>query len=117
MEKAEKKSRDRPVGRPKGTGRRSSSIMGDAKLSGELPHEFMLRIMRGGAIQQKRVNPETGEYEDTEFYPAFKYRLECAKYAAPYFAAKLAHIPLLNGETPDMGDIIKEFVTILKAIP
>lgn len=47
-----------------------------AALTGELPHEFLLRVGRGETI---------GEH-----VPTFQERVDAAKAAAPYFAPKLA---------------------------
>ena len=47
-----------------------------AKAGGELPHQFLLRIMRGEVIDGER--------------PSLQMRIAAAVSAAPYFAPKLA---------------------------
>ncbi|WP_139224878.1 hypothetical protein [Dokdonella immobilis] len=49
-----------------------------AAKTGELPHEFLLRIARGEKI---------GEHE-----PTFQERVDAAKAAAPYYAARLGAV-------------------------
>lgn len=48
----------------------------EAAATGELPHEFLLRIARGESIDGHA--------------PAFNERIDAAKAAAPYFAPRLA---------------------------
>ena len=49
-----------------------------AKATGELPHEFLLRVVRGEEIDGT--------------IPTFEQRVDAAAVAAPYFAPKLASI-------------------------
>ena len=110
----------RPVGRPKGsTGRGNvkarpenpynrasgrtlsprlqvAEIKRKAALSGDLPHEFLLKIMRGDMF-----------YHDGEAVrPTIEMRIDCAKAAAPYFAPRLAQVQVTETMTDDDIDSI-----------
>lgn len=73
-----------------------------AALTGELPHEILLRAARGEVFYLKKqiaVNHEDGPkkgqfshfiYEDVEYYPDYEQRIDAAKAAAPYYAPKLS---------------------------
>lgn len=77
-----------------------------AQKSGVLPHEWLLNVMRGEPIMQKRLV----EYTDGQsgitalrvieepYYPPPEFRLEAAKAAAPYYAPKLAVKVVENAE-------------------
>lgn len=70
-------------GRKKGgVNRLSLEAVEKAKQTGELPHEFLLRVSRGETIT-------TGKEVYT---PTFKDRVHAAEAAAPYFAHKLAAV-------------------------
>lgn len=65
------------AGRPKGAvAKITEEAVAKAKAGGELPHQFLLRIVRGEAID--------GEV------PSLQMRIAAAVSAAPYFAPKLA---------------------------
>lgn len=65
------------AGRPKGAiSRAAKDAIKRAKASGELPHEFLLRVSRGEKIDGK--------------VSSIQARIDAAKAAAPYFAAKLS---------------------------
>jgi hypothetical protein len=67
------------AGRPVGaTTMRTREIADKAAASGMLPHEFLLAVVRGEAIDGA--------------VPTFADRLEAAKAAAPYFAPKLSSV-------------------------
>ncbi len=67
------------AGRPMGAAtQRTREIADKAAASGLLPHEFLLRVVRGEAIDGT--------------VPSFADRLEAAKAAAPYFAPKLSSV-------------------------
>ena len=66
-------------GRPKGAiGKMSAMAVLQAKATGELPHEFLLRIVRGRPIDGQ--------------VPTLEQRMSAAIAAAPYFSPKLAAI-------------------------
>jgi hypothetical protein len=66
-------------GRPKGAvNRLSAKAVEAAQRSGELPHEFLLRIARGEEIDGHR--------------PTFQERMAAAQASAPYYAPKLASV-------------------------
>ena len=58
-----------------------------AKATGELPHEFLLRVSRGEPIDGKKPKPSE--------------RIDAAKAAAPYFAPKLTYT---EGEAGKPGE-------------
>ncbi|MEN9846093.1 MAG: hypothetical protein RIS36_1240 [Pseudomonadota bacterium] len=67
------------AGRPKGSvAKITEEAVARAKEGGELPHQFLLRIVRGDAIDGER--------------PSLQMRIAAAVAAAPYFAPKLAAI-------------------------
>lgn len=69
----------RPPGRPKGaTNKASRETRERAAASGLLPHEFLLAVTRGEAVDG--------------YVPSFAERLEAAKAAAPFYAPKLSAV-------------------------
>ena len=70
------------------TGRWAEESRKRARDSGELPHEFLLRVARGEPIElyDKNSNGEVAEYTH---YPTFGDRVEAATSCANYFAPKL----------------------------
>ena len=69
-----------------------------AALSGMLPHEWLLKVMRGEGIEQrywevtrdKKGNEINRTLKMQVVYPMFSERMDAAKSAAPFFAARLA---------------------------
>jgi hypothetical protein len=67
------------AGRPKGAvAKLAATAVARAKSTGELPHEFLLRIVRGEMIDDQ--------------IPSLEQRIAAAVSVAPYFAPKLAAI-------------------------
>ena len=67
------------AGRPKGAvAKMSAAAVVQAKATGELPHEFLLRVVRGECIDDQ--------------IPTLEQRIAAAVSVAPYFAPKLAAI-------------------------
>jgi hypothetical protein len=67
------------AGRPKGAvSKLTATAVARAKSTGELPHEFLLRIVRGEMIDGQ--------------LPSLEQRIAAAVSVAPYFAPKLAAI-------------------------
>ena len=67
------------AGRPKGAvAKMTASAVAHAKSTGELPHEFLLRVVRGETIDEQ--------------IPSLEQRIAAAVSVAPYFAPKLAAI-------------------------
>lgn len=67
------------AGRPVGAIQKwSRKAIIEAAATGELPHQFLLRVSRGGEVDGRE--------------PTFEERLDAAKAAAPYFAPKLAQV-------------------------
>lgn len=83
--------------------RQSQEAIARAAETGELPHEFLLRIARGEPIDQK-VKGANGEIVMTQITPSFDDRRDAAKAAAPYFAAKLSNIEVVKGMNDDELD-------------
>ena len=69
-----------------------------AKATGILPHEWLLNIVRGEPVEQKRwkiERDENGKEISRELvveivYPDFPVRMDAAKAASPYYAPRLA---------------------------
>ena len=75
-------------GRP-GAGRKpgqvnkvSKAAIEEAKATGELPHEFLLRVARGEAI----------EHHGSHIKLDIETRIACAEAVAPYYAPRLASV-------------------------
>lgn len=62
----------------------------EAMASGDLPHMWLLRVMRGEEFEEKHISPKTGKVTTIKRYPTLIERIDAAKAAAPYFAPKLA---------------------------
>lgn len=59
-----------------------------ARESGELPHEFLLRVARGEPIETVEL-AEDGTPTEKTIYPTFSDRVDAANQCANYFAPKL----------------------------
>lgn len=59
-----------------------------ARDSGELPHEFLLRVARGEPIEIVELEEDGSPIEKT-VYPTFADRVEAANQCANYYAPKL----------------------------
>lgn len=59
-----------------------------ARDSGELPHEFLLRVSRGDVITIKEFDGD--EIKEKTYYPSFQDRIDAAQLCANYFAPKLS---------------------------
>lgn len=60
-----------------------------ARMSGQLPHEFLLHVCRGEVVVEKYLDDE-GLVQEREVYPDIGMRIDAAKAAAPFFAPKLS---------------------------
>lgn len=60
-----------------------------ARMSGQLPHEFLLHVCRGDVVVEKYLDEE-GLVQEREVYPDIGMRIDAAKAAAPFFAPKLS---------------------------
>lgn len=94
-------------GRPLGsTNRLIREARERARETGELPHEFLLRIAQGQVITRKIIDPLTQkEVEVVENYD-FEARKDAAKAAAPYFAPKISTVEVIRGVQDDELDSI-----------
>lgn len=94
------------AGRPAGS---MSKIATEARqkaiLSGELPHEFLLRVARGEAIFREHID-EDGVIKKVQEVYDFEARKDAAKSAAPYFAPKISTVEVIHGVTDDELDNI-----------
>ena len=85
------------AGRKKGTPNSKAMVLeyktirAQAIESGELPHEFLLRVSRGEKIKAA-IHLLTGGYQEVELPPTLEQRIDAAKAAAPFFAPRLAQI-------------------------
>ena len=67
-----------------------------AALSGDLPHEFLLGIMRGNCVW----------HDGVKIRPSLEMRIDCAKAAAPFYSPKLAQVSV----TETMSDADLDFI-------
>lgn len=106
------------AGRPKG---RITSVSAKARQqaseTGLLPHEWLLKVSRGEAIEQKRwkitydkQGNEKSRELITEFhYPDFPTRIDAAKAASPYYAPRLAvQTVSVNGNSDAVAAVLKD---------
>ena len=90
-----RKGAGRPVG---AVNRVAKEAIAAAKAEGILPHEWLLNVVRGEPVEQKRWKIERDEHGKeisrelvTELvYPDFPVRMDAAKAASPYYAPRLA---------------------------
>jgi len=83
----------RKPGRPPGTiNKTSAMVIERASASGMLPHEILLSFARGERQVHRTEDPQTGEVKEIGFWPDPDMRVQCANYAAPYYAPKLAQV-------------------------
>ena len=92
--------------KPNSVNRISKEAREKALASGELPHEFLLRIARGEIITRQFRNPATGRMETVEEQYSFEDRKDAAKAAAPYFAPKISTVEVIKGVAEDELDSI-----------
>ena len=74
--------------------------------TGELPHEFLLRIVRGEAIYRDHVHPRTKLVTKIAEIYGFTERIDAAKAAAPYYAPKISTVEVIHGVSDDELDAI-----------
>lgn len=74
--------------------------------TGELPHEFLLRIVRGEAIYRDHVHARTKEVTKVAEVYGFPERIDAAKAAAPYYAPKISTVEVIHGVSDDELDAI-----------
>ncbi len=102
-EPVKKNKGGRPVG---AAGKLALEARKKAQETGELPHEFLLRIARGEVITRKVLNPVTGEIAEIQEDYDFEARKDAAKAAAPYFAPKISTVEVIRGVQDDELDSI-----------
>lgn len=96
--------------------------------TGDLPHEWLLKVSRGEPIIQRRLiieyhkaGPKKGEelsrsWIEEEIYPSFDTRVDAAKASAPFYAPRLATQTMQFGkETTE--NIVKALATLAEALP
>lgn len=76
-----------------------------AAATGELPHEFLLRVSRGEVIRTQFVDDFGVVQERVEVYD-FDKRVDAAKAAAPYYAPKISTVEVISGMNEDDLDSI-----------
>lgn len=111
-----------PVGGPRpNAGRKPGSKLAmselsqaEAKLAGILPHEWLLKVVRGEPIEQnytvdvldKKGNIIGQEVMTKTVYPDLPMRHDAAKAAAPYYAPRLAtQVITLKGREDLLGQL------------
>lgn len=102
----------------KSSKRVKGSAQKEAEDRGVLPHEWLLDVMLGKPVKQRRVqivcdavgNEIHREWVEEDYYADFETRVEAAKSAAPYYASRLASIR----STIDTGSEADKVVEALK---
>lgn len=93
-------------GRPKGSmSKIAKAARINALATGELPHEFLLRVSRGEVITRRVIGEDGKVTEIREDYD-FPMRMDAAKSAAPYFAPKISTVEVIHGVPDDELDNI-----------
>lgn len=101
-----KAGRGRPVG---STNRLIKEARERARETGELPHEFLLRISQGQVITRKVMDPITKAVKEVVEEYDFDARRDAAKAAAPYFAPKISTVEVIRGvQDDDLDALIAE---------
>ena len=105
------------AGRKQGqTSKMTMRMREEAAASGQLPHEWLLQISRGGAIKQhrlvityKRGKEVSREWIEDDYYPCFSDRMDAAKAAAAYYAPRLAAqvVKLDDDKTKTMAQFLE----------
>lgn len=72
-----------------------------AQESGDLPHEFLLKVMKGDPIPHPCRDIETDEIVTMLMIPNMDMRIEAAKAAAPFYAAKQSPQKIAGGGNKD----------------
>lgn len=97
-----KRGRGRPVGT---TTLINQKAIAKAKESGDLPHEFLLRIARGELITRMVKNAK-GQIDEVEEVYDFQDRKDAAKACAPYYAPKISTVEVIRNVTDNELDNI-----------
>lgn len=85
-------------GRPPGAiSKLSREAREKAAATGILPHEFLLKIVRGEPIFRTEIHPITGAKVIIQETYDFDARRDAAKAAAPYYAPKISTVEVING--------------------
>ena len=85
-----KKGTTKTGGRKKGTPNKvSRATVLQARRTGELPHEFLLRLMRGRDKFKTVVVLADGKTKELMRLPTLPERFDAARAAAPYYAPRL----------------------------
>jgi hypothetical protein len=87
-----------------------------ALATGLLPHEWLLKIARGEPIVQKRWVHDfdkegrslSRELVEDVVFPTIDQRIDCAKAAAPYYAARISIQHNTHSSTEDLATVMKE---------
>lgn len=83
-----------------------------AESTGELPHEFLLRIARGEVITRNVIHPVSGKETTIVEEYDFEARKDAAKAAAPYFAPKISTVEVIkNVDDSELDSIIAELAS------
>ncbi len=87
-------------GRPVGSmSRMAREARERAQETGELPHEFLLRVSRGQAIMREVVDADTGAITHEQEAVSLEDRIGAAKAAAPYYAPRISTVEVVPGMT------------------
>jgi hypothetical protein len=101
-------STGKKMGRPEGSmNKLAKEAREQARLTGDLPHEWLLRVARGEVIMRRHVDEDGVITEKKEDYD-FDKRLDAAKAAAPYYAPKISTVEVISGVSDADLDAIIE---------
>ncbi len=106
-----------------GAGRRPGSMsklakdaVEAAKASGELPHEFLLRVARGEPIYRTAL--VGGKEQKILEEVSVDKRIDAAKGAAPYYAPKISTVEVIHGISDEnLDSIIAELAAQTGIVP
>jgi hypothetical protein len=98
----EKRARGRPLG---SASKMALEAREKAQATGDLPHEFLLRIVRGEPIYRDHVDRDGNTRRVLEVYD-FEDRKDAAKAVAPYYAPKISTVEVIRGVPDDELDSI-----------
>lgn len=88
-----------------------------AAKTGELPHEFLLRVARGEPIDHYQIDPKTKTIVQTVVVPSLEQRIKCAEKCANYFVPKLAAHVIKDDRESEVDALAKVLMEGIAKLP